>query len=177
LLSQKLFQIFIINANMYQYRLWKIKLYRVCLALICFWAVPVHGQVESVTTIENLGFGSFSNGGSGGTIIVSSSGSRSSTGSIILLNLGQPHSQALFDVVAPAGTIISITNGTDATLNGNNGGVMTLTLGPSDPSSPFVADPSGTTRVSLGGTLTIGSTASSPPGTYTGSLYITFNNQ
>jgi hypothetical protein len=160
-----------------QYQLWEKLIFKACLGFLCFWTTPVFGQVQSVTTIQNLGFGAFSNGASGGTITVTSFGDRTSTGSVTLLNLGQPYSQALFDVVAPPGTIISITNGPDATLTGSNGGTMSLQLGVSDPASPIAADPSGTTRISLGGTLTIGNTATSPPGSYTGTFYITFNNQ
>lgn len=160
-----------------QYQSWKELVFKACLTFLCFLTIPVFGQIQSVATIQNLGFGAFSNGGSGGTITVSSSGNRTATGSITLLNLGQPYSQALFDVLAPAGTIISITNGPDAILTGSNGGTMNLRPGNSDPASPIATDPSGTTRISLGGTLAIGNVAASPPGTYTGTFYITFNNQ
>jgi len=159
------------------YRLWKKPVLKGCLVFLCFWQMPAISQIQSVTAVQDLSFGAFATGASGGTITVSSSGDRTATGSVTLLNLGQPYSQALFDVVAPPGTIISITNGPDATLTGNNGSIIGMRLGLSDPASPITVDPSGIIRISLGGTLTIGNTASSPPGNYTGTFYITFNNE
>jgi hypothetical protein len=136
-------------------------------------------QVQSVTTLQNLSFGTFSQGSSGGTVTVSATGSRSVTGTVIPFNFGPSYFQAIFDVQAPSGTIISILAGPDATLTGSHGGRMTLQLGVADKGSTFVSpvDPPSGTQVSIGGTLIVGDAAVSPPGTYTGTFYITFNNE
>ena len=132
-----------------------------------------------VYTYQNLQFGTFAQGGSGGTITVSNSGGRSATGSIILINQGGSFFQSIIDVEATPGSLISITNGADATLTGSNGGTVTLTIGNSNPTSPFNTSiaPPGRTPVNIGGTLTVGNSTASPPGNYTGVFYITFNQE
>lgn len=156
---------------------WKMLKTSACIAFLCTIGLPVFSQVQSVNTIQSLSFGAFAQGINGGTVTVSGQGIRSATGTVVLFDLGQQYHQALFDVAAPAGTIITITNGPDATLAGSNGGAMTLSLGISSPASPMSADPSGTTRVSIGATLTVGNESASPPGNYSGTFSITFNNQ
>lgn len=140
-------------------------------------SLPKDPAALSVYTIQNLSFGAFSHGNSGGTITLSSDGTRSTTGDVIALNLGVQYNQAIFEVESPAGTIISILNGPDATLTGSNGGSMLLHIGSSNPVSPFnnTVAPPGRTQINIGGTLTVGGAATAPPGTYTGIIYITFN--
>lgn len=130
-----------------------------------------------VFTVQQLKFGAFVQGASGGTVTISNSGARSATGTVVLLNQGGSFSQSIIDVEAVPGSLISITNGPDAILNGSNGGSMTMAIGDSDPPSPFTVliPPPGRTPVNIGGTLTVGNSGSSPPGTYTGVFYVTFN--
>lgn len=138
-------------------------------------SVPIDPGSISVYTIQNMSFGAFINGPGGGTVSISPTGTRSSTGAVIPVNLGVTYCQAIFEVDAPLGTTISILNGPDATLTGSNGGSMTLAIGSADPASPFtttVAQPS-KTQVNIGGTLTVGT--GSLPGTYVGTFSITFN--
>jgi Domain of unknown function (DUF4402) len=129
-----------------------------------------------VTVTQNLGFGAFSHGVSGGTISVSTSGTRSATGTVILLNLGFSFSAAVFRLVANPGTLITILNGSPVSLPGSNGGSLTLTIGASNPSSPFVIAtiPPAYTTMNIGGTLTVGNSVSNPPGSYSGTFDITF---
>lgn len=126
---------------------------------------------------QHLKFGAFVQGASGGTVTVSNSGSRSATGTVVLMNQGGSFFQTIIDVEAVPGSLISITNGPNAILNGSNGGTMELEIGDSDPPSPFNVSipPPGRTAVNIGGTLTVGNSGTSPPGTYTGVFYITFN--
>lgn len=133
----------------------------------------------SVYTVQNMSFGSFSTGSNGGTVIISTNGTRSVTGDLVPLNMGTLYFQAIFDIDAPLGSIVSILNGPDVTLTGNNGGTMSLRIGSSDPSSPFITTVSqpARTQASIGGTLTVGSPAANPSGTYTGTFYITFNQE
>jgi hypothetical protein len=129
-----------------------------------------------VTVNQNLGFGAFTQGPSGGTITVNSGGVRSSSGAVILLNLGYSFSAATYKLVANAGTVISILNGPDVSLLGSHGGSMILHIGDSDPGSPFVltASPPAYTLMNVGGTLTVGNPGANPPGSYSGTFYITF---
>lgn len=133
----------------------------------------------TVYTVQNMSFGAFTNESIGGTVIMYNNGSRSVTGSVIPLNLGISYFQAIFDIDAPIGSIISIMNGTDAILTGSNGGSMSMHIGNSDPSSPFITVVTQPTRtqVSIGGTLSVGNSVSTPPGTYNGTFYITFNQE
>lgn len=140
-------------------------------------SLPGDPGALTVYTIQNLSFGAFSNGGSGGTVIISTTGTRSVTGSIVALNLGVSSFQSMFEIDAPVGSIISLLNGPDATLTGSNGGSMLFRIGASDPPSPLITtvlQPARTT-VNIGGTLTVGSPAANPPGAYSGTFYITFN--
>lgn len=142
-------------------------------------SLPVDPGSISVYTIQNLSFSSFSHGNVGGSVIISSGGVRSVTGDIVGLNIGSPYYQAIFDIEAPQGSIISILNGPDVILTGSNGGSMSLRIGNSYPASPFstIVNPPQRTEVSVGGTLNVGNLSSSPPGSYTGTIYITFNQE
>lgn len=133
----------------------------------------------SVYTIQNLSFGAFSRGNNGGTIALSNTGARTATGDLILLSLGIQYFYAIFDVESPPNNIISILNGPPAILNGSNGGTITLNIGASNPTSPFInyATPPNRTQVNVGGTLVVGSLASAPPGSYNGVFYLTFNQE
>lgn len=132
----------------------------------------------SVSWNPSLGlrFGAFFATTSGGTVSVSPAGVRTSTGSVILANFGYVFGPASFDIIAAPGTQITLLNGPSVTLTGSAGGSVTLTLGTSSPSSPFVttAIPPAANTVNVGGTLTVGSSVASPPGAYTGSFYLTF---
>ncbi|MEO5995923.1 MAG: DUF4402 domain-containing protein [Chitinophagaceae bacterium] len=142
-------------------------------------SLPVDPASISVTTVQNLSFGAFTHANAGGTVTISTNGTRSISGDVIALNLAIPFYQGVFDIDAPMGAIISIMNGPDATLIGSNGGTMTVHLGSSDPVSPFttvVTQPQ-KTPVNIGGTLTVGNLSGSPPGSYTGFIYITFNRE
>ena len=132
----------------------------------------------SVSWNPSLGlrFGAFFATTSGGTVSVSPTGVRTSTGSVILANFGYVFGPASFDIVAAPGTQITLLNGPSVTLTGSAGGSVTLALGSSSPSSPFVttAIPPAVNTVNVGGTLTVGSSVASPPGAYSGSFYLTF---
>jgi hypothetical protein len=127
----------------------------------------------NVTVNQNLSFGAFTHGASGGSVIIDSNGSRSSTLSVILLNFGIGYAQAIYRINGPAGTVISLLNGPDAFLPGSNGGTLRLHIGNSNPASPFVTT-AGSTLINVGGTLTVGDSGANPPGSYSGSFNITF---
>jgi hypothetical protein len=140
-------------------------------------SLPGDPGAISVYTVQNMSFGAFSPGATGGTVAITKMGARIATGSIVPLNLGTSYFQAIFDFEGPENSIISIMNGPNATLTGSNGGTMSLRLDDSNPTSPFnmIAQPPNRTSVSIGGTLSVGNSATTPAGSYSGTFYITFN--
>jgi hypothetical protein len=130
----------------------------------------------SAYTVQNLGFGAFSHGSTGGTVVIAPNGGRFATGDVILVNLGFQFSPAIFEVEAPEGTIISIATGSDTQLTGSNGGSMTLHISSIDPGPSFIsyARPPSRSIVKVGATLSVSGPGSNPPGSYSGSFAITF---
>jgi hypothetical protein len=130
----------------------------------------------SFNPAQGLRFGAFFQSTSGGTVIVSPTGVRTSTGTVILADMGYAYGPANFEIVANPGTLISILNGPDVTVSGSNGGSVTLHVGTSLPSSPFITSvsPPSYTSVFVGGTLTVGSPVANPSGAYSGSFQVTF---
>ena len=141
--------------------------------------IPPDPAMMAVYTVQNMHFGAFTQGPIGGTIAISNSGVRTVTGDVIGLNMGVGYFEAIFDVEAFPGPMISVTNGPNCTLTGSNGGSMTMTLGSCSPGSPFASSvqPPSRTSVHIGGTLTVGPPASNPPGTYSGTFYVTFHQE
>jgi hypothetical protein len=134
---------------------------------------PIPVQVE-VDTDLNLNFGTFTTGNAGGTVIVNSNGSRTSTGDISLVSMDQG-SHALFTVTANPGTIITI-GSQPITLIGPPGGSMDLKIDSYSTGQTFITRTS-TTSVFVGGTLTVGNSSQSPPGQYTEYFTLTFIQQ
>ncbi len=132
----------------------------------------------SVNTVQNLSFGAFSQGIAGGTVTVDPLGLRSGTGDVILLDMGYLYFPAVFEVDANRGTVISILYGSSI-LNGSGGGTMTLNIDNTSPLSPFITTvaPPGKTQISFGGTLTVGNPLANPPGDYSGTFSVTFNQE
>lgn len=130
-----------------------------------------------VIKYQDMNFGTVIQGNSGGTVIISPSGIRSTTGDVILPPLGSQGTEAIFEVKADPGTLITIVFGSTTLTNGAH--TMNLVLGPSSPLSPFVntLQPTGVTMVHLGGTLTVGNPSSVPAGNYSGSFTVTFIQQ
>lgn len=137
---------------------------------------PPRPVVIYVNPAQGLFFGAFYQGGSGGSVIIYPNGSRSTTGSVIQTNQGFSFSPAIFEVDAEPGTLVTIMNGPDVTLNGSNGGTIGLHIGSSDPGSPFIATASspGRTQIRIGGTLTLTNPLANPPGNYSGTFSVTF---
>ena len=130
----------------------------------------------SASFIQNMSFGGFINGLTGGTVTVTPGGVRFATGSVILVSQGYVYFPAIFGLQGNAGTIMHPLNGPDEILTGSNGGSLTLHLGDSYPGDPIIINvaPPGIMQVNLGGTLIVGSPANNPPGMYSGSFSIMF---
>jgi hypothetical protein len=141
--------------------------------------VPGNAQDFSVYTLQNMNFGAFFQGNAGGTIEISPDGSRTVTGDVIPIYLGIPYYQAIFEIEAPVGTIVSVLNNTEVNLPGSNGGMLTWKIGNTTPVSPFIitVPAPGRTQIHIGGTLTTAGTNAHPAGSYSGSIFITFNQE
>lgn len=168
----------------------KIRFYRrgivigvsICILLIVS-SLEMHGQelpprplTVTVSLTQTLSFGAFYHFNLGGSVIINSDGSRSSTGDVVLLNMGYSYSTGLYDLVGNPGTLVSILNGPDAILTGSSGGSMTLQIGNTDPTNPFIITtlPPVSTQLRIGGTLLVGNPLANPPGTYSGTFDVTF---
>lgn len=156
----------------------------VCCSLVSLAQLPTDslprdpGRI-SVYVLQNMSFGTIYQGSAGGTVSISTTGSRSVTGDVVAITQGGTAYPAIFEVEAASGTIVTIQNGANATLTGSNGGTMSLQLGASYPASPFTSTttPPGRTQVSIGGTLTVGNTVTSKAGSYSGTFNIIFFQQ
>jgi len=137
---------------------------------------PPRPMTVTVNLLQNLNFGAFCHYNAGGTVIMFPNGSRSSTGDVVLLNMGYSFSAGLIDVVGYPGTPVSLLNGPDATLGGSNGGSLTLRITNSDMDHPFIITtmPPSPSVLSIGGTLFVGSAVDNPPGNYSGTINLTF---
>ena len=133
--------------------------------------------VKDVTVIQNLSFGKFSSPASGGgTVSITSTGTRTATGTIFLFSSdnGNP---GIFQVHTTGNVgFVTITTEIIVNLKNGTGGVMTLTINSFYPTSPFqVTRGNKNTDIKVGGTLTVAANTSS--GAYQGSFQLTFNQQ
>jgi hypothetical protein len=150
-------------------------------SLLILGAPVLHAQEMpprpiSVGLGQNLSFGAFATGTSGGSITVTASGIRSSTGTIIQMGQLSFAHEAIFEIDANVGYLISVVLGSDVVMNGSNGGTMSLHLADIYPPSPIVttANPPAVTYVHIGGVLTVGNQISNPPGDYSGYFNVMF---
>ena len=129
--------------------------------------------------VQDFNFGTFYQGTSGGSVEITPSGARSASGDIVLMNMGVSYSQAIFEIEAPGGTLVSVSMSPDVILSGSNGGSITLKLGSLEPEFPLITSvsPPGRTQVRIGGALVVGNRNDSPAGHYTGSFSITFHQE
>lgn len=124
---------------------------------------------------QDLNFGSFYPGVTGGTVAISPSGLRTPTGTVVLAG-GAPQ-PAIFIVELLPGRLVSIMAGPQVTLNRiGGGGSMTMTTGPTDKGTSFVTSSGHPffNPVQVGATLNIGNISQNPAGSYVGSFSITF---
>ncbi len=132
-----------------------------------------------VTTFQNLSFGAFIQGNTGGQVIIDPQGNRSLNGDLIPVYLGYQYYPAIFETEAIPGSVITILNGPDITLTGNHGGTLSMHLGASIPPSPYISttNPPFKTQVRIGGTLYVGTMLNNPSGDYIGYFSVTFVQQ
>jgi len=158
-----------------------LRIISIAMLLLCQWQVRAQQPPPRPISVYfnpglGLRFGAFFQSTSGGTVVVSPTGVRTSTGTVVLADMGYVFGAANFTILANPGTRVAIINGPDIVLTGSNGGTMSLHIGSSSPVSPFIttAMPPAQTSVNIGGTLTVGSPVANPSGTYNGYFLVTF---
>jgi hypothetical protein len=151
-------------------------LYTICIGCIIFFLFhSSYFAIPSVIVLQNLSFGAFCTSSTSGTVTVSSSGTRSKTGGITLFS-SNPGSRAIIQVNDNKNRVITMTMGTIRNLTDGAGHSMSLAINSFNPTSPIYM----TTKqinVNIGGTLTVGTSTTTPKGNYSGSFEIIFNEQ
>jgi len=144
------------------------------LIFLIFSSEKVLSQPIEITNNQDIYFGIFSQYDDvGGTVIVSNTGSRSSTGNIILI--GSTFSYASFTITTDSTNLFSLEiDKPTINLSGSNGGSMSLQIGTANPEFPSVVNGSPAT-VYIGGTLTVGTRSTNPSGAYSKNYILTFN--
>jgi hypothetical protein len=143
------------------------------LALLGLMAVTT-ASTQTINGVTSLSFGSFL-AGSGGTVVVSPAGLRTSTGGVLGVNQASAAAAAQFTVVGTAGATYSITlpaNGT-VELSDGNGNVMALNSFVSSPASAGTLSGGGSQAIRIGATLVV--RPNQPPGSYAGAFNVTVN--
>ena len=139
---------------------------------LLFWASTAASQ--SIGVSSNLSFGSFL-AGSGGTVTVGPSGSRSKSGGVLLIGQGAGAAAAQFIVTGTPNASYAITLPSDNTVTLADENSHTLAL------NGFVSSPGGSGLLSAGGSqlLRVGATLSvgngQAVGSYAGSFSVTVN--
>jgi hypothetical protein len=142
---------------------------------------PLPNRTITVTATQAIHFGTFCvTGGAGGTVTVGFDGSRTSTGSVVLLPIAPISQPAIFEVKLCQGRNVAISFEPTAILTGSNGGFLTLDIGPTENGfngAIFTtkSDCNFITPLRVGGTLHIPGTAI--PGIYSGTFNITFDQE
>jgi hypothetical protein len=171
-----------LNPNTFQMRL--LLLATVFFLFICIPnAQPtLPNRTITITATQPLHFGTFTlvGGMGGGTVSVGYDGSRNATGSIFLSALAPSAQPAIFDVKLCQGRNVTITFAPTTILTGSNGGSFTLDIGPTErgvsgSQFPVENNCDFVTTLRVGGTLHV--PGSSPPGVYSGSFEITFEQE
>jgi len=109
--------------------------------------------------------------GPGGTVTLTTSGSRTKTGTIILPS-SESYSEAAFVVLGPAEETFSLSLPSSVTLGLAGGSAtMTITNFTSNPSTGGSLNSGGSATVTVGGTLNVG--ANQTLGSYVGSFTVT----
>jgi len=135
---------------------------------------PPPNQMQ-VFSMQQLNFGSFSTGASGGEVIISPEGFRTSTGSVILM--GGNYNQAIFEIKLIPGRLVNISMGGQISLTRvGGGGSMNMQVGPCDKGLNFVTSGGHPffNPVKVGGKLFVSDNLANPAGSYEGQFSVTF---
>jgi hypothetical protein len=167
------------NSNRFYAKL----LFSVIILLLCtgisFAQPTLPERTLTVAATQGLYFGKFYDLGTGGSVSIDWQGIRTTTGGIVAApnSIARP---ALFEVRLCQGRNVTITYAPTTTLAGSNGGEFILNIGPTEKGIngalfPIENNCNFVTVLRVGGTLTI--PGNSPPGFYSGSFEISFDQQ
>ncbi len=125
---------------------------------------------DSLTSllIRDLAFGKI-NPGSGGKVVISSAGVRSSNGGVQLVS-GGSHYQGLFQVMGLAGATYSIVLPADQMTLSSGANTLSAHTFVSNPASIGVLDATGTQVINVGASLSVANGQN--PGVYTGTYTV-----
>lgn len=130
-----------------------------------------------VYLVQDLSFGSFFTGSSGGAVVITPEGNRTVSGTVIALPLS-PGTPAIFEVSLVPNRMVHISFPSSVTLRRTGGSEgMTVTGFTSDkPGNSFVTKGGHPfiNPVRVGATLNVGNADNHPAGNYTGSFTVTF---
>lgn len=135
----------------------------------------------NVNAIQSLNFGTFVlMGGTGGSVLMGYDGIRTATPGIILLGSAPYGQPAIFEVQLLQGRNVRIDFSPTAILTNSDGGTLMLNIGPTEKGINGAYFPTSNNRefktlLRVGGKLDIPGTAI--PGTYSGTFFITFNQE
>ena len=143
------------------------------LALLALVATPT-ASTQTISSVTSLSFGSFI-AGSGGTVVVSPAGLRTSTGGVLVVGQGSGVAAAQFSVLGTANASYSITLPATGTveLSDGNGNVMALNSFVSSPAGAGTLSGGGSQAIRIGATLVV--RPNQPPGSYAGAFNVTVN--
>lgn len=129
-----------------------------------------------VSVRQEISFGAFAQGNAGGSVTISAEGTRWASGAVVPLNFGAAYLPLILEIEGPRGSIVSMLSDETTILTGSNGGTMKLKLIASNPAMPFIIteDAPAKSIVKIGAELIVGNAAMSPPGSYTGTLNLSF---
>jgi hypothetical protein len=147
----------------------------VALGLVVSFALAVlPASAQTIGGATNLSFGSFL-AGSGGSVVVSTGGARTQSGSVLLLGQGSGVAAAQFTVTGTANATYSITLPLNNTvvLSDGNGNTMTVNSFVSNPPATGTLSGAGTQVLRIGATLLVG--PNQAPGSYSGTFNVTVN--
>lgn len=131
----------------------------------------VLGSISS-STLLNLNFGEFTAGPVAGSVILTPSGTRSSSGGVSLSPAGISN-PAMFSVTGNPNATFTITLPTSLLINDNFGNSMTVSNFGSLPANNGQLSAAGQAIVSVGGTLNV--TPNQPMGGYNSIMVVTLN--
>ena len=139
-------------------------------------SVTTIGTALKVTVRQEINFGAFTQGHSGGSITILPQGTRMSSGAVVPLNFGSAYLPLILEIEGPKGSIVSMMADQITILTGSNGGIMKLKLRGSNPEMPFIItdDAPAKSIIKIGAELIVGNSKESPPGNYSGTINISF---
>lgn len=119
----------------------------------------------SLTTQSTMAFGDISSGSTSGSVVLSTEGTRTSTGGTTI-NSGSPGSQAEFNAAGEPGAVFSVSTPASVQLTDASNNVMIVDNFVSNPANNGQLDATGNKVVLVGATLHVGSQQAF--GSYTG---------